>query len=45
MSEPLAVPGEVDAQGVVHLGIPAAQHRADCRARFAGQRVDVEVLI
>ena len=44
MSEPLVVPGEVDAQtGAVHLDIPAAQHRAACRARFGGQRVDVEV--
>lgn len=43
MSEPLVVPADVDADGVVHLDIPAAQHRAACRARFAGQRVDVEI--
>ena len=43
MPDPLVVPGEVDADGVVHLDIPAAQHRAACRARFAGQRVDVEI--
>ena len=43
MAEPLVVPADVDADGVVHLDIPAAQHRAACRARFAGQRVDVEV--
>ena len=43
MSAPLVIPGEIDESGVVHLDIPAAQHRAACRARFAGQRVDVEI--
>lgn len=43
MSKPLVVPADCDEQGVVHLDIPAAQHRALCRARFAGQRVDVEI--
>lgn len=43
MSEPLVIPADVDAQGVVHLDIPSSRHRALCRARFAGQRVDVEI--
>ena len=41
--DPLVCAGEVDADGRLHLDLPAAQHRAVLKARFAGERVDVEV--
>ncbi len=41
--DPLIVAADIDADGRLHLDLPAPQHRALLRARFAEQRVDVEV--
>ena len=41
--DPLVTAADCDADGVIHLDMPGRQHRAITKARFAGQRVDVEV--
>lgn len=42
MSKPLVIPGDIDADGVVHLDLPRRTVQALCKARFASQRIDCE---
>lgn len=43
MSEPLVCAADCDESGVLHLDMRRPQYQALLKARFAGQRVDVEV--
>lgn len=43
MSEPLVLSGDVDADGTIRLDLPRTRVQALCRARFATERVDVEI--
>lgn len=43
MSDPFVSSGDLDADGVLHLDLPRQQWQAIAKARFAGQRVDVEI--
>jgi hypothetical protein len=43
MADPFVSSGDLDADGVLHLDLPRKQWQAIAKARFAGQRVDVEL--
>jgi hypothetical protein len=43
VAEPFISSGDLDADGVLHLDLPRKQWQAIAKARFAGQRVDVEL--
>lgn len=43
MAEPFICGADCDDTGRLHLDLPVAQYRAIVRARFQGQRVDVEI--
>lgn len=43
MAEPLVCGADCDDEGRLHLDLPRSQYQALVRARFRGQRVDVEI--
>jgi hypothetical protein len=43
MADPFVSSGAIDADGILHLDLPRKQRQAIAKARFAGQRVDVEI--